>query len=531
VITQYAQLCGIDSIKSDTIRVFPIPDVAFSHDLRACVGEEVVFNNLSSAGFVAEWDFGDGHTSGEFAPTHIYDTSGLFTVTLVMYSDFFGCPAIETSIIEIPVEPIADFMPSAMAACPDEPITFTNTSTGAVHFEWNFGDMSGDTTRSAVHRFTNSGEYQVTLIVFDAVGCSSETFMIPVTIFEKPSTEFNLSQLELCFGLDSIFTENNSEGYTSSIWYLNGTIIEEQKADIALGNLAPDDYELRLVSTNAFGCTDEMSRLFTVYPQPLAEFELSDRALCEGDTSGVINLSLDATDYYWTVDGVLLDLIDGNLMIPESGEYEIVLIAENSGVCRDTFTYPFLVKVYDAPIAAFSYIVDQDPNVLGDVEFINLSIDADEYLWDFGDGQLTDEYSPSHEYDINGPVSVCLTATNFNNGEFTCVDKAFELIEFERINRFYAPNGISPDKNFGNDLVAVFKPVGIGVEAYELNVYSPWGDNVATLNQVINEAPADFWDGTYRGEVVPQGTYIWKARIEYTDGDVEVKVGNVTVVR
>jgi hypothetical protein len=176
-------------------------------------------------------------------------------------------------------------------------------------------------------------------------------------------------------------------------------------------------------------------------------------------------------------------------------------------------------------------LLDEDPNIIGDVRFQNLSVDADAFFWDFGDGNSSIEEHPEHEFNIDGPVTVTLFSYNNNNGAYRCEDAVSQLISFERINTFYVPNAMSPDQNFGNQEVAVFKPKGIGIEEYELTIYSPWGDKIATLNKVLNGEPIDFWDGTFRGEPVPQGAYLWTAMVKFKSGHTDFKKGNVTVIR
>lgn len=50
------------------------------------IGEEVKFNNTSSEGVTYVWDFGDGTSSDEKSPTHVYDTEGNYKVKLTTFS-------------------------------------------------------------------------------------------------------------------------------------------------------------------------------------------------------------------------------------------------------------------------------------------------------------------------------------------------------------------------------------------------------------------------------------------------------------
>jgi hypothetical protein len=62
------------------VRVRDFPDVAFDFEMIA--ENEVVFTNRSTGAGNYRWDFGDGQFSTEENPVHLYDSSGVFEVTL-----------------------------------------------------------------------------------------------------------------------------------------------------------------------------------------------------------------------------------------------------------------------------------------------------------------------------------------------------------------------------------------------------------------------------------------------------------------
>jgi PKD repeat protein len=168
-------------------------------------------------------------------------------------------------------------------------------------------------------------------------------------------------------------------------------------------------------------------------------------------------------------------------------------------------------------------------NILGEVRFNNLSIDYDRSLWDFGDGNMSDEESPVHEYDINRNLLVKLTVYNDNNGIYTCIDSITKPVAPEWITTFFAPNALSPE--YGDGDVKVFKPVGVGLATYKITIYSPWGQAVWTSDKLENTSPSEVWDGTYNGSIVPQGAYSWIADVTFVNGTRKVYKGSVTVVR
>lgn len=691
VITQYASLCGTDFFRSDTITVFPLANINFELPDYACIGEAIPFTNLSTDGVVSQWLFGDGNTSDEVSPVHIYETSGTYEVSLIMNSIYNDCPDTLTQTIFIPGLPQAIFQPVPGEICPSEVVSFQNGSIGAVSYAWDFGDSLGSTDLSPQHTYQVPGTYAVTLTVYDQWNCSADTTVINLLVHPAPLSSFELSSTEVCQFYDTVFVTNTSSGFISSEWYINGNLYSNQLNDIEIVSQGFGIQELELISINAFGCRDtslaafqvlpspqaganfpdttgcqeltlnfvdisenadltkwvlegnntstddiaahtftgygyylvtliagntngcpsdtfyidvdvfpravadfalppydscgvpveiqminasdlasdyqwyfgnnENSSLFepvasygtpgnyqitliasneyncpdtamlslTIYPTVSADFDVPDTEICEGDTLVVLNTSTGAEALQWIINGEIWD--EFPLVITESGQYTLTLVASFGDVCFDTLMFQNTIEVYDTPNADFLAIVDEDPNIIGDVRFQNLSVDADAFFWDFGDGNSSIEEHPEHEFNIDGPVTVTLFSYNNNNGAYRCEDAVSQLISFERINTFYVPNAMSPDQNFGNQEVAVFKPKGIGIEEYELTIYSPWGDKIATLNKVLNGEPIDFWDGTFRGEPVPQGAYLWTAMVKFKSGHTDFKKGNVTVIR
>ena len=99
------------------------------------------------------------------------------------------------------------------------------------------------------------------------------------------------------------------------------------------------------------------------------------------------------------------------------------------------------------------------------------------------------------------------------------------------IDKFFVPNAMSPDQDFGNQEVGLFKPKGVGILKYELNIFSPWGDHIKTLNRVVDGEPIDAWDAMYKEVPVPMGAYPWKAVVYFSENDAHSYNGTVTVIR
>ncbi|MCB0626738.1 MAG: hypothetical protein KDC43_23175, partial [Saprospiraceae bacterium] len=59
---------------------------------------------------------------------------------------------------------------------------------------------------------------------------------------------------------------------------------------------------------------------------------------------------------------------------------------------------------------------------------------------------------------------------------------------------------------------------GVGLEEYHLQVFSSYGQLLWETTELIDGQPAEGWDGTYKGELLPQDTYVWKIFAIFQDG-------------
>ncbi len=92
----------------------------------------------------------------------------------------------------------------------------------------------------------------------------------------------------------------------------------------------------------------------------------------------------------------------------QTGDYSAVLVAGNS-LGLDTLTKTFRVEIRPFPAADFTVDIQTD----GKVQFTNNSQFADQWLWDFGDGNFSGELNPAHTYAAAGEYVVGLSVSNF----------------------------------------------------------------------------------------------------------------------
>lgn len=173
--------CNTPLTIRDTLRVNPFVEASFTVNRIGCIPYTAVFQNTSLAGTDFIWDFGDGFSSTQANPTHLYNTPGTYDVRLIAI-DTTTCNKIDTSdIVRITVYDIPDAR-FDWAPNPPEvntPTRFTNLSVGAVRYEWNFGDGESSTDVNPIHQYNENGNFTAQLIAYNEANCP-DTFSLTV---------------------------------------------------------------------------------------------------------------------------------------------------------------------------------------------------------------------------------------------------------------------------------------------------------------------------------------------------------------
>ncbi len=132
----------------------------------------LLFTNASTNAVSVWWDFGDGTTSTDATPTHIYDT-GTYTITLIV-TNSNACNKSDTFRKKITIRPGAeanfDYQPKIPIA--NDSIHYTNLSKNAITYLWQFGDGSQSRVEHPSHLFKKSGTYKTCLIAEGFENCN-----------------------------------------------------------------------------------------------------------------------------------------------------------------------------------------------------------------------------------------------------------------------------------------------------------------------------------------------------------------------
>lgn len=210
-----------------------------------------------------------------------------------------------------------------------------------------------------------------------------------------------------------------------------------------------------------------------------------------------------------------------------AGTYDVSLEVTTMYGCSDIFEANELIQVYPEAVADFTFSPTSIDVSNTEVDFTNLSENADSFEWNFGDySPHSTEFDPSHTYPEVGNENYSVTLYAYSAGG--CDSWITKEIVVDDIIMFFIPNIFTPD---GDQYNETFKPVmasGVDPYDYHLTVFNRWGE-------IVFES-YDYhygWDGSYgSGGLVEDGTYIWNIEFGETMSDKKHKHhGHVTILK
>lgn len=208
----------------------------------------------------------------------------------------------------------------------------------------------------------------------------------------------------------------------------------------------------------------------------------------------------------------------------QAGCFDVTLTVTENG-CTNTQTLPDFICTSELPVAEFVASPDITDVFETEIEFTNYSVNADYYVWDFGDETNSAATDPSHIYStVPAGYTVCLIASN----AMGCVDTVCHGVNIIETLIYYIPNTFTPD---GDEFNQAFKPIftsGFDPFNFNFKIFNRWGEIIWETND-----PTVGWDGVGpNGKLVQSGTYVWRVEFKSRENDDRnVANGHVNVLR
>lgn len=219
------------------------------------------------------WNFGANatpSTSNAFDPQNIvYNAPGNYPVTITVVEN--GCTGTYTDTVVVYPTPTADFAAVPLYGCVPYTVQFQNTSVAGtiMTYQWDFGDGFTSTDANPLHTYTDTGSYDVTLIITTVNGCIGiDTFSVPgmINVMPSPTAGFDVTAHSVSIFAPFIGTINLSQNADSCVMdFGDGYVTSDCNSIHTYWNYG--SFWITQVVYNQFGCTDTAQILVEVIPE------------------------------------------------------------------------------------------------------------------------------------------------------------------------------------------------------------------------------------------------------------------------
>jgi PKD repeat protein/C1A family cysteine protease len=316
--------------------------------------------------------------------------------------------------------PISDFSASPTSGIVPLNVTFTDQSTGSPTSRyWDFGDGTYSTEQNQPHTYSAAGNYTVNLTVNNENGTSSKLAII--TVLAQPVLPVSNFSSNVAQGYAPLSVQFTDLSKNTTVWNWNfgdGTYstyyAQQNPAHIysATGN-----YTVNLTVSNANG-TNSILVTITVLAQPVLPVADFSSNVAQGHAPLIVrftDLSKNAVQWNWNFgDGTYSTYYtqqNPTHTYSAAGTYIVNLTVSNANSTNSKLSTITVLTQPVLPVSNFSSNVTQGYAPLI-VQFTDLSKNAAQWNWNFGDGTYSALQNPTHTYSVARTYTVNLRVTN-----------------------------------------------------------------------------------------------------------------------
>ena len=282
--------------------------------------------------------------------------------------------------------------------------------------------------------------------------------------FETDTEDFtNRGIREGCYPLTLVFL-NESLGGEDYLWEFGEGTVTDQEDSITITYENPGIYPVVLTATDINTCVRESKARGIITVHDYGFSIMSDDSICYGES-----ITLHAgggVDYDWKPKN---SLQNANTSMPVATPdtttiYSVKIEDQNGCMNEDSLE----IKVIPKVVAVFEYEKVYDCFDTPVLKFTNNSENASEFLWDFGDGNISEEHEPIHQYESSD--STVTYNIKLKAGESFCSNT---LNVHATSVKTFVPNFFSPNGDGKNDVFEITAD-----DEIELHIYNRWGKEV-----------------------------------------------------
>ena len=542
------QGCSSDTVTKPHL-VNVLPAAIFTAPSPVCAGVAATFTNqsLANGGNITKWywTLGDGRTvdtaNGNAFP-HLYKGAGPYTVRLAVTTNK-GCKSdTTTGIVNIVTPPTAAFiLPDVCLS--DASAQFTDSSYAGANaqftYAWNFGDAlsttanpNTSTLQNPGHKYSATGNYNVTLTIGSANGCSATLVKQLVVNGDIPKADFTvLGTGNYCSNIVVQIQNLSSVNFgsitkTEIFWdWVNNPAAKDTDTRPSLNKVyshlypnfqtpASKTMQIRMLAYSGGICVDDEMKIIEVNASPRVQFlpaqgvclDAAPRLLTEASETGGVTGTATFTGTGVTTAGLFNPAVSGK------GTFNISYLFVTDKGCRDSATGSQTVYAYPLVNAGPDKFVL--PN--GIAQFNATATNASGYIyewtpamWIINPNVLKAAARPQ------GDITYTLKVTG--DGGCSGTDSVFvKYVPDFKIPNAFSPNGDGINDNW--DLQYLESYPGTTIQLYDR-----YGKIVFSSTNYIRS-----FDGKVNGADLPVGVYYYV--IDPKNG-LRPITGSVTLIR
>ncbi|OFY17016.1 MAG: hypothetical protein A2X11_01430 [Bacteroidetes bacterium GWE2_42_24] len=387
------------------------------------------------------WNFGDGTTSTEQNPVHVYAQPGEYIVTLVI-ATAGGCSSSSTQLVNVSqpsgCQASYRYYPiDSLNMLLSNTIQFVDQSYGSPElWFWNFGDGTTSYEQNPVHEFAQFGEYMVCLTIYNLDSTCYDNICLPVWVgnpaggCQATFTFFPADTLNLLVSNTLQFMDQSSGNPIFWHWdFGDGTTSTEQNPLHIFPN--EGSYQVCLSITGAdSNCFSDYCRQVWVgntapgcramfYYYPADSLNQSNNIQFADQSLG------NSTEWLWNFgDGITSTGQNPLHLYQQPGIYHVCLAISNpTAQCYDTVCHEVSVNaILDSCENVFSASVS---GLTATFDGSMVSGDTASFTWEFGDGYTATGNQVAHTYIIGGLYTVTLTTVSTRGCVFSSASMIF----------------------------------------------------------------------------------------------------------
>lgn len=380
-------------------------------------------NSSSATGVLIDsylWEFGDGTTSTQESPSHIFSNTGNYTVELTVTSNAGFTDSI-TKEIGVYEQITVDFSADKTTAIPGETINFNNTSSGTINsYLWDFADGNTSNQENPSHTYTEQNIYNVSLTVSNNYQSKSKTTTITILYPEwQPNTNYNNGDI---LRYNSVLIQANTDHtsgseFNSSYYDLQSTNTWQSNTDYNVGDTVEHNgSQYVCTESHTSGSSFDSTKFDDIdFWQPNTNYNSGDHFIQDGQVYTVDSAFTSGSNFDSSNATLLSKQWQPNTFYSngESVTYNGTSYVSNQDHNSESTFDSSKYNSFDPNIDA-SFSMD---TTTGDapltVNFTNNSTGSiDSYSWDFGDGNTSNQENPSYTYNSSGSYTPTLTVSN-----------------------------------------------------------------------------------------------------------------------